>query len=190
MNVESQLKSGISAIEFPDKGLKIKRHHHIPEEELIILSVQNKNDTEIEEKTDIKLNFSNKIGAVIGKDIEIEVYDISGRKLDISECQEEIQVVKYIGDEEEKIDLEAAKEYAEMGIDIFNASSEFFNDLCYEYDNNDGKDITIEDRRTDIYQNISFCKEGCSYAGVDYDLMVVSCICDAAVLQSEGKNNR
>ena len=57
MNVESQFKSGISAIEFPDKGLKIKRHHHIPEEEeLIILSVQNKNDTEIEEKTDIKLN--------------------------------------------------------------------------------------------------------------------------------------
>ena len=76
-----------------------------------------------------------------------------------------------------------------MGIDVFNVSSEFFNDLCYEYDNNDGKDITIEDRRTDIYQNISFCKEGCSFAGVDYDLMVVSCICDAAVLQSEGKNN-
>ena len=76
-----------------------------------------------------------------------------------------------------------------MGIDVFNASSEFFNDLCYEYDNNDGKDITIEDRRTDIYQNISFCKEGCTYVGVDYDLMVVSCISDAAVLQSEGKNN-
>ena len=76
-----------------------------------------------------------------------------------------------------------------MGIDVFNASSEFFNDLCYEYDNIDGKDITIEDRRTNIYQNISFCQDGCSYAGVDYDLMVVNCICDAAALQREGKNN-
>ena len=190
MNTESQIKRGISAIQFPDKGQKIKRYYNIPdEEELIILSVQSKNDSDIEEKTDIKINFANKIGAVIGKDIEIEVYDISGRKLDISECQEEIEVAKYIGDEEEKIDLESAKSYAEMGIDVFNASSEFFNDLCYEYDNTEGKDIIIEDRRNDIYQNVSFCKEGCSYEGVDYELMVAKCFCDAAVLQSEGKNS-
>ena len=78
MNAESQIKSGISAINFSDKGLKIKRYHHIPDdEELIILIVQSKNDTDIEGKTDLAINFANKIGAVIGKDIEIEVYDIS-----------------------------------------------------------------------------------------------------------------
>ena len=40
--------------------------------------------------------------------------------------------MKYIGDEEEKIDLEVAENFAKMGIDVFNASSEFLNDLCYE----------------------------------------------------------
>ena len=30
---------------------------------------------------------------------------------------------------------------AESGIDIFNSSDEFFNNLCHEYDNKDGKDI-------------------------------------------------
>ena len=189
MNVENQIKSGISAINFRDKGLKIKRHYDIPDdEEIIVLSMQKNNQTETEEKTDIKLNFQSKIGAVIGKDIEIEVYDLSGRKLDITDCEEEIEVAKYIGDEEEKIDIESAQSFAEMGIDVFNSSSEFFNDLCYEYDNIDGKDITMNDRRTDVYQNVSFCKEGCTYVGVDYDLKVASCICDAAVLQSEGNN--
>ena len=49
MNTESQIKNGISAINFSDKGLKIKKHFNIPEEqELIILSIQSKNETEEE----------------------------------------------------------------------------------------------------------------------------------------------
>ena len=45
--------------------------------------------------------------------------------------------LKYIGDVEE-LDIEIAKNYADLGNDIYNASSEFFNDLCYQNDNDDG----------------------------------------------------
>ena len=81
-----------------------------------------------------------------------------------------------------------------MGIDIFNASSDFFNDICFQYDNDDGKDIILNDRRTDIYQNISLCQDGCKYEGMDYDLMVSNCICNSSSLQggtsqSENKYN-
>ena len=63
MNTNSQLKNGISAINFSDKGLKIKRNFNIPDdEELIIIAVQSKNDSNTDDKTDIKINFSNKMG--------------------------------------------------------------------------------------------------------------------------------
>ena len=79
-----------------------------------------------------------------------------------------------------------------MGIDIFNASSEFFNDICVK--TNDGKDIILSDRRTDIFQNISFCQDGCKYEGMNYNLMVANCKCDSSSLQggsnhSENKYN-
>ena len=63
---------------------------------------------------------------------------------------------------------------AEKGIDVFNADDAFFNDLCHQYDSSDGKDIVLDDRRTDIYKNATFCEDGCTYKGMDYDLMVAN----------------
>ena len=120
-------------------------------------------------------NYNNE-SSTLNNNNEIEVYDYSGRKLNLSVCQEEITLVKYIGDTEE-LNMEQAKDYAEQGIDIYNASSEFFNDLCYQYNNEGGEDITMEDRRNEVYQNVSFCQDGCSYGGIDYELMTVKCIC-------------
>ena len=113
---------------------------------------------------------------------QIEVYDLSGRKLDLSVCRNDIKLLKYIGNDE-NININSAKNYADMGIDIFNTSSDFFNDICFKCDNDDGKDIILNDRRTDIYKNISFCQNGCKYEGMNYDLMVANCIWDSSSLQ-------
>ena len=43
-------------------------------------------------------------------------------------------------------------------------------------------------RRTDIYQNATFCQDGCSYFGMNYDLMVANCKCDSSLLQKKKKN--
>ena len=43
---------------------------------------------------------------------------------------------------------------ANQGIDVFNANDAFFNDICQEFDNSNGKDIIIQDRRTDIFYYI------------------------------------
>ena len=77
---------------------------------------------------------------------------------------------------------------SEQGIDVFDASNEFFNDICHPYDSPEGKDIIINDRRKDIYQNATFCQFGCSYLGMNYNLMVANCKCDSSVLQSEENN--
>ena len=96
--------------------------------------------------------------------------------------------MKYIGDVEE-LDIESAIELANQGIDIFDANDKFFNDICHFYENKDGKDIIINDRRKDIYQNATFCQNGCKYSGMDYELMAANCICDSSVLQNDDKNN-
>ena len=77
---------------------------------------------------------------------------------------------------------------ADSGVDVFNASDEFFNNICHEYDNTDGKDIIINDRRTDIYKNVSFCEQGCSYNGIDYELMIANCICNSSTMQNNDEN--
>jgi hypothetical protein len=111
---------------------------------------------------------------------------MSGRKLDLSVCKEEIKIMKFLGDVEE-IDINSAKALADSGIDVFNASDDYFNDICHRYDIDD-KDIIIEDRRTDIYQNVSFCQKGCSYIGMDYELMTANCKCDSSILNSKNNN--
>ena len=78
--------------------------------------------------------------------------------------------MKYIGDVKE-LDINSAIERSHQGIDVFNAADDFFNDLCNFYDNSDSIDIIISDRRKDIYQNATFCQNGCIYNGMNYDLM-------------------
>ena len=114
---------------------------------------------------------------------------MSGRKLDLSVCKEEIKVMKYIGDVEE-LDITSAIGLADKGIDVFNASDDFFNDICQQYDNTDGKDIVLTDRRTDIFQNATFCQSGCEYAGMNYELMAANCICDSGKMQNDFNNSK
>ena len=89
----------------------------------------------------------------LGKNVKIAITDIRGNILNMSYYNNDIKVLKYIGDEE-KINMNNAREFADEGIDIFNASDDFFNDKCKYYDIN--LDITIQDRREDIFQDVIF----------------------------------
>ena len=106
---------------------------------------------------------------IIGKNTYIEIYNNSDAKLDLSICKNEIKIMKYRGNIE-KLDLETAQIFSNNGIDVFNVADDFFNDICHPFDNPYNKDITINDRRNDIYQNLTFCQVGCKYNGVNYSL--------------------
>ena len=125
----------------------------------------------------------------IGKSSQIEIYDKSGRKLELSVCKEDVKILKYIGDLKEELNIDKAMNFAESGVDVFDETDEFFNNICHEYDNKDGKDIIIDDRRSDIYKNASFCSQGCTYNGIDYELMIANCICDTSILESSFEND-
>ena len=179
---KEQLKKGISSFNLDDCIEVIKTHYNISKEEnLIILNIESKkNVSKIQEEKNINDNSFN-----LGKNIQIEIFDISGKKLDLSVCKENIKIMQYIGDVEE-LDFDSAKGLSDKGIDIFNAGDNYFNDICQNYD--DDKDIILKDRREDIYINASFCQKGCTYNGMNYELMAANCICDSSLLQNSLDN--
>ena len=71
----------------------------------------------------------------LGKDVELIIYDKSGRQLELSYCKdEEITINKYIGDLPYII-LDQAKDLNQKGIDIFDESDPFYNDICFLFNN-------------------------------------------------------
>ena len=84
-----------------------------------------RNETKINEEKD-----ANDKSINVGKTTKIEIYDYSGRKLNLSVCKEDIIIMKYIGDLTKELDIDNAKAMSDSGVDVFNASDGFFNDIC------------------------------------------------------------
>ena len=80
-------------------------------------------------------------------------------------------------------DLETAKfdnaiHFSEQGYDIYDKNSEFYNDFCTSA-NQGGNDITLKDRKKDIYpNNITLCEDNCDYDGIDIENQRIICSCN------------
>ena len=85
--------------------------------------------------------------------------------------------------------MDSAKSLSKQGVDVFNKNDAFFNDICHPYENSDGKDIILSDRRNEIYQDVTFCQNGCTYNGINYNLKAANCICNSIYLQEENTQN-
>ena len=187
LNPISQIHNKISTINNIEniiEKLKIKNSIDINEDLIVVLieSKENKIENESLNKDKDIIN--------LGKGIELIIYDNSGNKLDVSSIKnEKITIMKYIEDIP-YIDLNEAKVLYDKGIDVFNESESFFNDICYPYKSNSSSDIILADRRTDLFQNITFCDEGCTYNGIDYELKIVNCICDIDNISKENNVNK
>ena len=173
-----QIKNGISGLDFGDCIETLKAKYNIPaDEDLIVLEIETKEDKEKNKNLD-----KSKDSIDLGKNVKVSIFDQAGNILDMSYCANDITVMKYIGDAED-IDINTAMEYAEQGIDVFNTQDKFFNDRCSKYDSD--QDVVLNDRRTDLFQNVSFCGDECSYIGMDYTLMVAKCSCNPGNIQDD-----
>ena len=110
-----------------------------------------------------------------------------GDILDLSYCDgTEVSIESPIALPEDGMSIEEINKFSDMGIDVFNTSDTFFNDKCYPFTSEENKtDVTLEDRRTNYYQNISLCANGCTYKGVNINDLRVSCSCEF----NSGDNN-
>ena len=103
-----------------------------------------------------------------------------GEKLHINNlCQNESVIVK------ENLFAKLNKNYnynfiqymINQNIDVFNLSSEFYTDICFHYDSPINKDITLKDRVSIFFPNITLCENGCSMKGVNSTEMRAICEC-------------
>ena len=173
-----QIKNGISGIYLGNCIEVLKNEYKIQNgDDLIVVEIETKED---KEKT--KYLDKNKDSIDLGKNVKLAIYDTSGNQLNMGFCEEEITIIKYIGDLE-RVDLSQASEMADQGIDVFNARDSFFNDICHPFKNSKGCDLILRDRRNDLFQNVTFCGDECVYNGIDYSLMVANCICEAELIQ-------
>ena len=103
----------------------------------------------------------------------------NGTELNISKLNEDFFANIYLP----IVNLSLAKfDYCEyfnkQGYDIYDKKGIFYNDVCssaYLQEN----DITIDDRKKDIYpNNITLCKENCEYKGVNIEEKRIICECN------------
>lgn len=69
--------------------------------------------------------------------------------------------------------LEILQKY---NVDIYNKSSDFFNDICFSYTSDNNTDVTLSLRR-DKFNLSSACSSDCSYEGID-EHGYAKCICN------------
>ncbi len=85
------------------------------------------------------------------------------------------------------IDMKKLNYTMNLGIDIFNSSSEFFNDICSTFSTENGTDIIIKDRQKDYYQNVTLCPEKCVYNGFDRVNNKINCDCNNNNIDNNNK---
>ena len=68
--------------------------------------------------------------------------------------------------------------YYIINVDIYNPKDEFLNNICFPYVNKSvNADMTLSNRRSDTFVNVSFCDNGCDYSNIDYNTSKVTCNC-------------
>ena len=66
------------------------------------------------------------------------------------------------------------------GYNLFNLNDSFYNDICSTYTTQNGTDISMADRKNQIfdnYKNISLCQTGCNFSNYDYENKKAECQC-------------
>ena len=116
---------------------------------------------------------------IVTSDYKIRFFLENNTELNLSNIKEDIYIDHYIPiKNSEAANLNYSKILAEQGYDIYNKSSDFYNDFCSPANIGDN-DITLSDRKKYIYpNNATLCKDNCIYNGVDLEKEIIICSCN------------
>ena len=159
---DSKLLTNKTHIDFIECELTLRAYYNLSNESII---------------TFFQMEISNKNERSLINQVEYQVYDEQRNPLDLSLCNDSNIKVFYGIKNNSGLDISIFNSFKESGVNIFNISDEFFNDVCYPY-SEDGNDLILEDRIKNVYQNFTLCEEGCSFDSIDISTMLISCQCN------------
>ena len=83
------------------------------------------------------------------------------------------------------------KAVLDNGYDVFDINSNFYNDICTPFTNENGNDVLLDDRRRDYYfENLNLCKNGCNFIGYNITNNYYSCECPIGNIDNEEINKK
>ena len=158
---DSLLLTNKTHIDFFECESILKRCHNLSNQSII---------------TFFQMEITNKNEHSLINQVEYQVFDEQKNPLNLSFCNNSNIKIFYGIKKDSNLDISIVDSFKDSGINIFNLSDEFFNDVCYSYTDN-GNDLILEDRIKDIYQNFTLCEESCTFNDIDIYNMLISCQC-------------
>ena len=159
---------------------------------------KNSNLTFVEISNEHKNQLLNKFGINENENLYIFIYDSpsndsrtatseynfvlfleDGTKLNLSEIKDDFYITVNVPIRDlDLANYNYAKYFSQNGYDIYNKNSEFYHDVCIPSSLNNN-DITLEDRKKDIYpNNVTLCKNICEYKDVNLEQKRIICECN------------
>ena len=100
------------------------------------------------------------------------------KKIDMTPCKKTQITISYPIDEN-MLNMTRGRMLAkDYGVDMTNPEDPFYNDLCFYYSDENGKDVILEDRRNDYFENKTLCEEGCEFYQTNFTTGRVECKCN------------
>ena len=72
----------------------------------------------------------------------------------------------------------------DSGYNLFNESDSFYKDICSTYTSQNGTDMTLEDRKQEIFLNkgnINICQDNCEFINYDSSMQKAKCECSPQI---------
>ena len=134
-----------------------------------------KDDSLIILKSDVKNDESSAIY------VQYEIYHpYTLQKFNLSECYD-VKVKVNVPVNLNNLTVSLYDSLSKNGYNMFDSGSEFYNDVCATYTTLNGTDITLEDRKKDIFRtsgNVSLCQTGCDFESYNKTNKKAKCNCD------------
>ena len=154
-------------IDFGDCYQKVKDSYDIEDDLIISIIIIDDYDSNRNSKPITTYAFSDPLSGKILNSSKV----CANEKIVI---QEDIKtLIEKIDDQKEDFILFCTKQ----GIDVFNITDRFYNDLCYHFESPNGRDVPLKDRISMFYPNITLCDHGCENKGVDLETLKAKCVC-------------
>ena len=120
--------------------------------------------------------------------VQYEIYHpITKEQLDLTHCKDVTIVVSVpVNLDDNTVSLYDS--LSESGYNLFDSEDDFYNDICSTYTSQNGTDMILSDRKTEIYslaENISMCQAGCEFDSYDKTTKKAKCNCEVQTNSTE-----
>ena len=136
----------------------------------------------INENTSLILMKYERLGNISSeRSLQYEVYEPHNKtKLNLSICEEENKYIDiYIPVVLSNKTQNLFNELKEMGYDLFDINSPFYNDICIPYKSIDSTDVLLSDRINSYYDNDDIsCQSNCKFSDYLFESNYLKCECD------------